>query len=247
VHLQVLQLLGDNLASTPQALGDPKKESVEELQDRHERVLAASCAALAALLELAAGGGAAEGTPAGGAAAAAEQEVLEGVRAQLERPAFYKSVLQSKAASVRRGAYALVAAAAAAAPVATLAGAEATAAPAVLGALSDKEPANHEAAWAALLGYARALPGSWRHVSMQKAFLPRLLAFLRHACHGSAAASYPALLPLVSLLPQVRWVGRRRGCCRHTAAEPRCHTERTNCSWLRRWALANEPGILWEA
>lgn len=201
---QVLQLLGDNLASTPQGLGDPKKESAEELQDRHERVLAASCAALAALLELAAGGGGAEGAPAGGPAVAAEQEVLQGVRAQLERSGFYKSVLQSKAPAVRRGAYALVAAAAAAAPGLVLAGGEAAAAPAILGVLGDKEPANHEAAWAALLGYVRALPHAWRHVSVHKAFLPRLLAFLRHACHGSAAASYPALLPLVSLLPKVR-------------------------------------------
>lgn len=213
LSLQVLQLLSDNLASTPQSLGDAKKESVEELADRHERVLAASCGALAALLDLASPAGAAQlgpaaaATAAGAAAAAAEpsaaeQEVLAGIQAQLELPAFYKAVLQSKAAPVRRAAYGLVAAAAERRSQ-LLAGSLAVSAAAVLGALGDKEPANHEAMWGMLLAYARAAPDSWQHVNIQKAFLPRLWAFLRHGCHGSAAASYPALLPLVSLLPQV--------------------------------------------
>lgn len=209
--LQVLQLLSDNLASTPQSLGDSKKESAEELADRHERVLAATCGALAALLELAAPPSSA-GQPGAAAAAAAaepsaaEQEVLAGIQSQLELPAFYKSVLQSKAAPVRRAAYGLVAAAAERRPQ-LLAGSLAVSAAAVLGALGDKEPANHEAMWGMLLAYARAAPDSWGHINMQKAFLPRLWALLRHGCHGSATASYPALLPLVSLLPQVS--GRR--------------------------------------
>lgn len=202
--LQILQLLSDNLGSTPQSLGDAKKETPEELADRHERVLAASCAALQALLDLAAPADLAGEPP------AAEQEVLAGIQAQLELPAFYKAVLQSKAPPVRRAAYSLVAAAAARRP-ALLAGCVAQAAPAVLGALSDKEAGNHAAMWGMLLSFARALPGGWRHVSMQKAFLPRLWAFLRHACYGSPATSYPALLPLVSLLPRVS--GPAGDCC----------------------------------
>ncbi|PRW55988.1 E3 ubiquitin- ligase listerin [Chlorella sorokiniana] len=201
---EVLQLLSDNLASTPQSLGDAKKESVEELADRHERVLAASCGALAALLDLAAGQAGAAGTAAAGTEAAeppaAEQEVLAGIQAEFELPPFYKAVMQSKAAPVRRAAYSLVAAAAERRPQ-LLAGSLAVGAAAVLGALGDKDPANHEAMWGMLLAYARAAPDSWRHVNMQKAFLPRLWAFLRHGCYGSAAASYPALLPLGSLLP----------------------------------------------
>lgn len=163
--LQVLQLLGDNLASTPQSLGDAKKESVEELQDRQERVLAASCSALAALLDLAAPPASAAEQAA--APAAAEQELLDGIRAELDLPAFYKTALQSKAAPVRRAAYGLVAAAAERAPARLLAGGAAHTAPAVLGALADKEAGNHEAMWGMLLAYARALPDSWRHISMQ--------------------------------------------------------------------------------
>lgn len=214
--MQVLQLLGDNLAASPQSLGDAKKESPEELADRHERVLSASCAALAALLEVALSREAPAGAPSSGAAAsvealpAAEQELLDGVRAQLEAPAFYKAVLHSKSGLVRRAAYSLVGAAAERCP-ALLAGSVAVGAPAVLGALGDKEPGNHEAMWGMLLAYARSAPDSWHHISLNKAFLPRLWALLRHGCYGSAPASYPALLPLISLLPQVRvgWCG----CC----------------------------------
>jgi hypothetical protein len=212
---QVLQLLGDNLVSTPQSLGDAKKESMEELQDRHERVLAASCAALAALVEMVApaSSGGQQPQQQGSSSSSsrqqndptqqspAEQDVLAAIQAQLQAPAFYKSVLQSKAAPVRRAAYGLVAAAAERAARQLLAAASSAAA--VLSALADKEAGNHEAMWGMLLAYARALPDCWDHVNMQKAFLPRLTAFLRHACYGSPRVSYPALLPLLSLLPQV--------------------------------------------
>ncbi len=172
--MQVLQLLADNLASTPQSLGDAKKESTEELQDRHERVLAATCTALASLIDLAEGGdgsgsGGASGTASQAEAAprsAAEQELLDGVGQQLQQPAFYKAVLQSKAAAVRRQAYLLVSAAAARRP-ALLAPAVRAAAPAVLGALGDKEPGTHETLWAMLLAYARAFPASWHNINMQ--------------------------------------------------------------------------------
>ena len=209
----MLQLLSDNLASTPQSLGDAKKEPVEELADRHERVLAASCSALAALVALASasGGGAveeadssgADGTAGGEGGARAEQakEVLQGVVRQLEQPSFYKAVLNSKAAAVRRAAYRLVAAVSALRPPALPGGTVQVAAPAVLGAIGEREAGNHGAMWEMQLGFAVAYPAAWKAVNMQKAFLPRLWALLRHGCYGSAAASYPAVLPLVALLP----------------------------------------------
>jgi hypothetical protein len=44
-------------------------------------------------------------------------------------------------------------------------------------------------------------PGCWLQVNASKAILPRLWALLRHGCHGSAATSFPALLPLLALMP----------------------------------------------
>ncbi len=45
-------------------------------------------------------------------------------------------------------------------------------------------------------------PGTWSHVNLRKALLPRLASLLRHGCYGSAPASLPALLPLLRLLPE---------------------------------------------
>lgn len=62
---EVLSFLVEVLDSTPQSLGDPKKEAPEELQDRHER---ATCSALALLGTLAGVAGqepAAEGSKVG--------------------------------------------------------------------------------------------------------------------------------------------------------------------------------------
>lgn len=40
-------------------------------------------------------------------------------------------------------------------------------------------------------------------MNLPKAFLPRLWSLLRHGFYGSAEGSFPAVLPLVTLLPQV--------------------------------------------
>lgn len=50
--LQVLIFLQENLKANPETLGDPRKESPEELAERHERVVAASLLALSSLLDL---------------------------------------------------------------------------------------------------------------------------------------------------------------------------------------------------
>ena len=50
--LQVLLFLQDTLKAMPEALGDARKETAEELAERHERVVAASLLALSSLLDL---------------------------------------------------------------------------------------------------------------------------------------------------------------------------------------------------
>ena len=49
---QVLLFLQDMLKATPESLGDARKETPEELAERHERVVAASLLALSSLLDL---------------------------------------------------------------------------------------------------------------------------------------------------------------------------------------------------
>nr|ADF43172.1 294687m [Chlamydomonas reinhardtii] len=58
-RLQLAAYLRDMMAAAPAQLGDPRKDSPEELEERHERVQAACCAALAQLIDVLAGAGAA--------------------------------------------------------------------------------------------------------------------------------------------------------------------------------------------
>lgn len=134
------------LVSTPASLGDPTKDTPEELEERHERVLTASLSAAAALLTTmqTAAGRAAAGSSGGGAepaaaaaagtAAVALQEVQEKVSGMLAAPGFFKQKLGSKSAVVRRAAYSFIQAVSSAAPQ-LLQPSLATAAPAVMGAL----------------------------------------------------------------------------------------------------------------
>ncbi len=49
--MQVMDFLEENMAATPEALGDMHKETPEERAERHERVLASSLAAMRSLLD----------------------------------------------------------------------------------------------------------------------------------------------------------------------------------------------------
>lgn len=48
----MLLFLQDILKATPESLGDARKETAEELAERHEQVVAASLLALSSLLDL---------------------------------------------------------------------------------------------------------------------------------------------------------------------------------------------------
>lgn len=45
--MQIVTYLLENLRASPESLGDPQRETPEELKERHHRVLASSLAALA--------------------------------------------------------------------------------------------------------------------------------------------------------------------------------------------------------
>eukprot|EP00775_Hariotina_reticulata_P010671 gene10671-10830_t len=202
---EVLDHIITCLNSTPQSLGDLQKDSTEELEERHERINAAALAAAAALLtSLQQADPATSATSATSAESLQEdplQDTLGKLQEALQAGGFWKKQLGSKSMIVRRAAYGFVKGLTAVAPQ-LLSSCQQQAAPLVLGALQDKEPSNHPALWEMLLSFISCQrPACWDVINMPKAFNPRLLAFLRHGCHGSAASSLPALLPLITLLP----------------------------------------------
>ena len=53
--MQILDYLMENLKTTPEAMGDPQRETQEEILERHQRVTASSLLAIAAHFDVAAG------------------------------------------------------------------------------------------------------------------------------------------------------------------------------------------------
>ncbi len=161
---QVLALLGEHLRSSPHSLGDARKESAEELADRHGRVLSAACAMISELVTIAtasapatvglspssaavtttaalpsvadasavpgaaaerktgsieenrdaafasvASGDGAAGTLEQESSRSPDQEILNCIEGMVCTAEFFKSVLGSKSAAVRRAGYELVA------------------------------------------------------------------------------------------------------------------------------------------
>lgn len=141
------------LNSTPQTLGDARKDTPEELEERHERINTAALAAAAALLatlqqqqqEAAADTpapavAAPAATPTAAATSAAPatltpmQDTLGKLQEALQAPGFWKKHLGSKSPLVRRAGYGLVTSLSGVAPQ-LLTSCQAAAAPVVLGAL----------------------------------------------------------------------------------------------------------------
>ncbi|DAZ98456.1 TPA: hypothetical protein N0F65_001157, partial [Lagenidium giganteum] len=75
----------------------------------------------------------------------------------------------------------------------------------ILGALSDKSAGNHEEMWNAILRFCQQFGNVWESEAFRKfaqnAVWPRLYAQLRHGFYGSARTSFPAVLPLLSVVP----------------------------------------------
>lgn len=144
----MLAHIASNLTATPASLGDPQRDTKEELEERHERILTASLAAAAAMLTTLTQAAAAaaqdqpgtssssgaDAAPAGATAAAALQDVQEKVSEIMAVPGFYKQKLGSKSPVVARAAYGFVQAVCSSAPQ-LMKPCLATAAPAVLAAL----------------------------------------------------------------------------------------------------------------
>ncbi|KAK9814763.1 hypothetical protein WJX72_011133 [[Myrmecia] bisecta] len=197
-HAEVVAYLEESLNARPEALGDVRKESAEEVAERGERVQAAALLALASLLDVC--GPQQQPQPAQPPPGGTEQQaVVTRVQAVVGQAGFSKRMLASKSPLVRRAAYTLVTHLCTRALEVVLAldlGAL------VLGSFSDKDAGNHGAMWEMVLTYVRLRPDAWQAPHVQKMVLPRLHAFLRHGCYGSALTSYPAVLPLLSLMPQ---------------------------------------------
>ncbi|CAF4483316.1 unnamed protein product [Rotaria sp. Silwood2] len=74
--------------------------------------------------------------------------------------------------------------------------------PLVFYAINETEPKLCPLIWDCLILCLDTFDDCWSLVNYQKAFLPKLYAFLRHACHGNVFGVKDCLLPLIERIPE---------------------------------------------
>lgn len=180
-------------------VGDPKRDSPEELEDRHERAVSSSLLALAALLDLLTS---AQSSPDfKSSLPAIDATLIEMERFVMDHALGHilKTLIKSKSRLIRSSAYSFLGALAAKRPsVFDLSLDDASLS--ILGSFQESDPLNHGAMWNMILSFANTFPDCWTRCNFKKAVLPRLKALIRHNFHGSSSTSFPALLPLFSLM-----------------------------------------------
>lgn len=186
---EIVALLTKLMASTPQSIGDARRETSEEMMERHQRMLAACCTAVASI------------------ASSSNNNNNNSIKRVVEEGSFIKNCLQSKSPVVRQHAYSLIATIATSCPLLLAAAADDDdtllhkLAPIVFGSIGDTEPSTYSKLWEMVLSFSKAFPHSWDHVKPQKTVFPRLLSLLRHSCYGAPEVCLPAVLPFLGLLP----------------------------------------------
>ena len=194
--MQLIALLRSHATATPQSLGDTRKETPEDLQNRYERVLCCTCAALSSLVNHFSDDD---------ALTSSIKTILCGdTPSSSSSPSLLKTVLHSKTAMasprVRRAGYLVITCVCQSAP--HLLSSSSPDASTILGCLGDKEPGNHASMWGMVLSFAKSHPDSFQYVNIQKAVMPKLLSLLRHTFYtNSSSDSYQAILPFLALLP----------------------------------------------
>ncbi|XP_050414016.1 E3 ubiquitin-protein ligase listerin [Patella vulgata] len=73
--------------------------------------------------------------------------------------------------------------------------------PLVLHNLDISNPLIVGSMWEAILSLVNYSPVCWEHISLQKAFWPKLRKSLEGGCHGNASTIAPNLMPLLSKIP----------------------------------------------
>jgi hypothetical protein len=192
-------------------LGDGKLESMDELQERQQRVLTAVCRSMAFLVSLAAGGPTCDRTP-------AEQDLLDRLRQVFEgkwqrplqaeggtsskQPKSLTAVLKAGSPGMRCSAYDLVTSISTKCP--DLLQGMVLHSKAIILSINDPDPSCHAAAIGMLQAYLKAFPAVWEEQGSKSAaqpFLDGLRSQLKHNFHGSASASAPAVPSLLLLMP----------------------------------------------
>jgi hypothetical protein len=201
----VLAHFSTTLALTPESLSEPFACSTEEAAERYERVVVSCLSAVAALLRAPLTAAAATATTAAGTASAETPAAVATTVTADEQQLIGDLLcrwLTDPQPAFRRAACAVLCSCCEAHAFSDSSEQPSRLAPVVLALPLDAEPANHSAAFSALLLFMQAHPAAVAAARCEALLLRPLLKQLRAGAYlPSAGASYASLLPLLAGLP----------------------------------------------
>ncbi|KAJ3162603.1 listerin E3 ubiquitin protein ligase 1 [Geranomyces variabilis] len=185
---EILQFIVDNLlVQTPETMSDPRFTSPEDMKSRYARVVSSSLVILASLIQLLSA-----------ETLAKEASTYESL---YDDPKFWK-LSYHDLAPIRKAFYVFLKAAALGQPDIISSRLEIVSAVFPGRSFSEKETANHGEMWESLLILTKTFPESWLLAAKRKPVLPKFCSFLQNGGNGSAAITYPSLLPLIAHFPR---------------------------------------------
>ncbi|KAI8590150.1 hypothetical protein BDZ88DRAFT_461208 [Geranomyces variabilis] len=185
---EILHFIVDNLlVQTPETMSDPRFTSPEDMKSRYARVVSSSLVILASLIQLLSA-----------ETLAKEASIYESL---YDDPKFWK-LSYHELAPIRKAFYVFLKAAALGQPAIISSRLEIVSAVFPGRSFSEKETANHGEMWESLLILTKTFPESWLLAAKRKPVLPKFYSFLQNGGNGSAAITYPSLLPLIAHFPR---------------------------------------------
>eukprot|EP00890_Picochlorum_soloecismus_P004452 jgi/Picsp_1/5007/NSC_02370-R1_protein len=178
------------MQARPEVLGDPKKETSEEMEERYYRMLSQVLKGMHCLVE----------TADGATKDGHSSTFLQGVKSVICTQAFRTSCLESINSNVRRDSYDLITAYSLSKSRAK--DLEDVMHMSVFRCLKDAEPANVVSLFAMMIAYSRSFQSSWDCIEFENDFTAQLLRILSCSSYSNYIFDvYKSMLPLISVIP----------------------------------------------
>lgn len=178
------------MQASPEVLGDPKKETSEQMEERYHRMLSQVLKGMHCLVKSADGATKADHNA----------TFLQGVKSAICTQSFRISCLQSSNSTVRRDSYDLITAYSLSKSRAK--DLDDLMHKSVFRCLEDEEPANVVSLFAMMIAYCRSFQRVWDCIDFERDFEAPLLRILRCSSYGSYIFDvYKSMLPLISVIP----------------------------------------------
>jgi hypothetical protein len=188
--VQVFKEITVIMQASPEVLGDPKKETSEEMEERYHRMLSQVLKGMHFLVK----------TADGATKDGHSSTFLQGVKSVIALQDFQASCLESSDSNVRRDAYDLITSYSMSDFRSNYL--DDLMHRSVFRCLRDAEPANVVSLFAMIIAYGRSFQSSWACIDFETDFNAHILQILNSSSYSNYIFDvYKSMMPLISVVP----------------------------------------------